>query len=117
MSKRLAIMRTIPAQKNCPKPNSRPHPTLRDTPITVKRLWLMCPCASQRTIASMILCAARPMLAPNISWLILLGSLCPKVFELYSLLDMSGGIQGAAAAVAKFYEFSDCEPLDLAWCN
>src|SRR5216683_1758809 len=66
MSNRLATIRTMPAQKNLPKPNNIPEPTLIATPINVSRFGLMCPRASQRTIASMIRWPARPMLAPNI---------------------------------------------------
>src|SRR6185436_5538983 len=66
MSNRLATIRTTPAQKNFPNPKSKPEPTLMLTPTSVRMFGWMCPYANQRTMASIIRCPARPILAPNI---------------------------------------------------
>jgi hypothetical protein len=51
---KLATIRNDSAQKNLPNPNNKPQPTLIAHPTKVRMFGLICPRASQRTIASMI---------------------------------------------------------------
>ncbi len=77
ISNRLAMIRTIPAQKNSPKPKSTQQPTFIVTPIVVKMFGLTPLNANHLTSALMIRIAPRPMLAPNIFLV-----LCPLSFVL-----------------------------------
>src|SRR5712675_434616 len=111
MSNRFATIRTMPAQKNLPKPNSMPEPTLIATPMKVRMFGLICPRANQRTIASMIRWPARPMLAPNIRYLLML------LTKIQSTGDHRNGFRRCQEGMGhnfKYIRSSNCEKAQAA---